>query len=618
MSVAAVNRRRRRVRIALGAAILGIAALAFGVVRVARPGRSGASALGPFQVGDQVHSRAQVTVRLDMGRGMPPQEMQLDGVWLTTVTEVAGGLAFVACELAELRASAGQGADPAARQPELGAELATALGQQFFVSQRADGAVFEVWLPRGMKPAMANILLTLVGEAQLVRPTPPQPAWIIQERDINGPYLAAYQETAPGRFHKQKARYLDIAAGTPAPGAAPPPRIVIDKSDIDLTADPRGRLLELRADDVTTIDLAGLSFGVDLHVALDQSRVQSTSALSGAFARARAQLEAHSMAQLGLDPAAEAARQDRALLAGASADSLITELKMLPVAAASERAGKQLRTRWEALLRLEPETAARLPALVAGEPIEHGKLLLDALSVASTEPAQAALAAVAADRAAPPKLRLYAVQYLGLQRAPSAAAVAGLRALLDDPDHERAQAALLALGACARSLRATAPAQTRALVTELMARLDRATDETSRRDLLVALGNAGDPGALPVLKGLIDGKDSPLQSVAVESLRFIQDPAADELLRGLLRRPDASLRFAAIAAIRHRDVGPFAEQLAEVVRHDKAENIRSAAIDLLGAHLGDLPTLRPLLEEAARSDPQPRNRALAARLLGPG
>jgi hypothetical protein len=626
----------RRVRLALAAAaLLGAAAIGLAAVRASRHGRPGAGAseatnsLGPFRVGEEVRSRAQVTVRLDLGRGAPPQEMELEGEWRATVTDVDGGLATVACELAELRASAGEGVDAGARQAETGAELASELGRRFFVRQRANGAVFEVWLPRGMKPAMANILLTLVGEAQLVRPAQAQAAWILEERDVNGAYLAAYQETQPNRFHKQKARYLDVTAGArAAPGATPPgataptaPQIRIDRSDIDLVADARGRLLELRADDTTTIELSGLSFTVSLRFTLENGQLLSNPALAGAFAREQAQdkpqFEPHPMAQLGLDPAAEAARRDRTLLAGATADFLIAELRALPVVEPGERTAATLVARWEALLRLEPATAARVPPLVRGEPADRGKLLVDALSGAGTGEAQAALAAIAAEPAADRKLRLSAVQYLGLQPSPTPTAVAGLRALLDD--HELGQAALLALGACARGLRPTAPDKTRELVGELNTRLARASDEKSRQDLVVALGNAGDPSSLPALRAFIDEKGGGLRTPAIEALRFIADPAVDPLLGSLLARTgDTSTRFAAISAIRFRDVGPFAVQLAEVARHDRIETIRRAAIELLGSHLGDLPALRPLLEEVAHADPAPSNRQVAEGYLARG
>jgi HEAT repeat protein len=243
--------------------------------------------------------------------------------------------------------------------------------------------------------------------------------------------------------------------------------------------------------------------------------------------------------------------------------------------------------------------------------------LVDALSGSGIAEAQAALAAIAAEPAVDPTLRLSAIQYLGLQPSPTPAAVAGLRALLDD--HDLSQAALLALGACARGLRPTAPDKTKELVGELQTRLARASDVKSRQDLVVALGNAGDPSSLPALRALIDEKGAALRTPAIEALRFIADPAVDPLLGSLLGRPgDTSTRFAAISAIRFRDVGPFAVQLAEVARHDPIETVRRAAIDLLGSHLGDLPALRPLLEEVAHGDPARSNRDVAAGYLARG
>jgi hypothetical protein len=363
---------------------------------------------------------------------------------------------------------------------------------------------------------------------------------------------------------------------------------------------------------------------VSLHFTLDKAEQLSMSASSAgptvgaeAFARAKAGLEPHPMAQLGLDPVAEAARRDRALLAGATKEVLLAELRAAPAGGAGQRPDSTLVARWEALFRLEPDAAAQVPTLVSSEPAERAKVLIDALSGAGTPEAQRALAALALAPTARPALRLEAIQYLGLQSAPVKEAVAALRTLLDHggtgADAELAHRALFAFGATAHNLRATAPARAREVAAELEARLGRATTLDAKQDLIVAMGNAGDSGSLPALRAFVTEKASPLRTTAIEALRFIPDPAVDSLLGELLGRGhDTSTRFTALAAIRFRDVGPFAVQLADVVRHDPIEHVRRAAIDLLGGHLAHLPTLRPLLEEVAQKDPALHNRELAA------
>jgi hypothetical protein len=55
--------------------------------------------------------------------------------------------------------------------------------------------------------------------------------------------------------------------------------------------------------------------------------------------------------------------------------------------------------------------------------------------------------------------------------------------------------------------------------------------------------------------------------------------------------------------------------LADVAKDDKVEAVRQAAVDLLGSRLRELPALRPVLEQARKSDPAARIRELAARHL---
>jgi hypothetical protein len=64
---------------------------------------SSATALGPFRLGEEVRSRARVTLSLDMAGRAAPQKMELAGDWVTTVSDIRGGEAQIACTLADLK-----------------------------------------------------------------------------------------------------------------------------------------------------------------------------------------------------------------------------------------------------------------------------------------------------------------------------------------------------------------------------------------------------------------------------------------------------------------------------------------------------------------------------------
>jgi HEAT repeat protein len=575
------------------------------------------------------------------GRGAS-QGMEIVGDWVTTPTDAKDGLVEVACQLSsvEVRLAAegsGTGApsageDPSRAERELAESFAAV---RFFASYEASGAAVAFWFPRGTNPSVANLLITLVGEQQLVRSAPGDTAWVVHEHDANGEYLAAYQEVAPGRFDKRKARYIEadglIAAQVAGPVAGVGvgtdstlrPVVRVDRSKFDLRADGRGRLIALRGGEGLTVELgtAGLAMRTSVDIELAEGQVTNDLASVGAFAREQARLVAQPMQQMRLDSKAERARRDRLVLGGADLGALRQELVALPDdALPSGPRVASLRRRLEALFRTDAAAAARAPELVRALAPERAKLLLDALSLAASNASQSALGAIARDAAVLKAARQYAVQYMGHQEEPSQEAVTAVASLLDDRDPQLRQMARLTYGACANRLRATDRARSQRIVDDLLSRLWRTAaerDRSDRIDLTMALGNAGDPSSLPSLRELMNGDEIRVRAAAVDALRFIDNPEVDPLLTSLLQSPDDPIRLAVIDAIRFRPVGPFAVTLADVARKDPTPGVRNAAVALVGARLAQLPSLRPILEDVQKHDREEKNRALAARYLAP-
>jgi hypothetical protein len=432
---------------------------------------------------------------------------------------------------------------------------------------------------------------------------------VTTERDANGQYLAAYRQEGAGRYTKMKARYLDTIqppGGAPRAFAGPmsgPPRTFmrVERSEHELRADGGGRLLEVRGSEVLVLQIGGPGVALKTTVALELGggRLADASTLVGAFTRQRAGLVAQPMEQMALDARAERARRDRVLLAGAGLPELLGAWAALPSdPPPSSREAGDLTARFEALFRTDAAAAAQVPALVRHFSVERGKLLVDALSLAATPATARALAQVSTDVAAPPRARGQAIQYLALQPEPAEEVVVAVASLLDDGDVRLRQLARSTYGACARSLRSSDPVRARRIVDDLQARLGRA-GAGEQRDFLNALGNAGDPASLPLLRRLIEQAERHLRPEAVAALRGIDHPEVDPLLVDLLRAPEPAVRLAAIRAIRARAIGPFAAALVEVARQDASEVVRNGATTLLRDRASQLPTLRPVVQALA-------------------
>jgi hypothetical protein len=216
----------------------------------------------------------------------------------------------------------------------------------------------------------------------------------------------------------------------------------------------------------------------------------------------------------------------------------------------------------------------------------------------------------------PATARQSALQYLAHQPPPPAEAVAAVASLLDTPDPQLRQMALLAYGACALNLRTADPARADAVVSVLLERWAHAPGDDARADLITAMGNAGSARALPALEPPIARRELRLGLRAVGSLRFIDDDRVDRLLGDLLGIDgNESFRRAAIETLRFRPIGPFAAALTRVALHDPVPEVRNLAVALLGDRLSELPTLRGVLEEVRKTDALAANRAAAARFL---
>lgn len=576
---------------------------------------SGVTSLGSARLGDQSLHRVKMKFAMRTPAMQDAQEVELSGELKMTVVAIEAGAADVLYELsgARVKVSAPPAGGPprrADRDVSYGeSELSSMLSRRFFVSRRENGSISAVRFAKDMNPAAANLLMVLATSAQFVRGARSEPAWIVTERDPNGEYNAAYQQLEPGHFRKRKAQYLRVnpALDGQVPGravagaAAPQPSMRIASSESEFEIDSAGRVIAAKSRESLALEIMQHAFEVAIEVDFEPGRFSSDVGGIAALVRTRDQMESRPLAQFGLDPKNELLARDRAALRGADFDDLAKRLAALPppVDKESEAEGS-LKRAFQALFRQEPDTAARAPTLVRSATPGRGKLVVDALSLASGSQAQSALASIAIDASVPFVGREYALRYLAHQPQPSEAVIKRVATLLDDPNAELRQMARFTYGAFAHS----DPAQAKPIASELLSRLDRAQSPAERLELVTALGNAGATEALPALRHCIQNGELQLRTRAIESLRFIDDPSIDPLLESILSgRESESLRVAAINALKFRRLGPFTATLAEMAEKDPSSNVRKAAIDLLGSRLSEFPALAGVLERVRAHEP---------------
>jgi HEAT repeat protein len=127
-------------------------------------------------------------------------------------------------------------------------------------------------------------------------------------------------------------------------------------------------------------------------------------------------------------------------------------------------------------------------------------------------------------------------------------------------------------------------------------------DPLIRRHAVEALGKIRDKRAVPALITVLDGREEPsfIRTAAAGSLGLIEDPAAVPALIRALHATDWDVRSRAARSLgKIGDVRAIAPLLA--VLEDKDPLIRGYAVDALGG-IGDLSAVKPLAEVLEKDD----------------
>lgn len=132
---------------------------------------------------------------------------------------------------------------------------------------------------------------------------------------------------------------------------------------------------------------------------------------------------------------------------------------------------------------------------------------------------------------------------------------------------------------------------------------------------LDALGNSGSGDVLPALLRHLGSADMHVRESAVAALRRVPGEPVVPLLDRASADGEALVRIAAVEALSERPEPDARAILRRVAAGDADEAVREAALQALAPRLGRTAGEREVVERIARSDPSPRVRELAARIL---
>ena len=118
--------------------------------------------------------------------------------------------------------------------------------------------------------------------------------------------------------------------------------------------------------------------------------------------------------------------------------------------------------------------------------------------------------------------------------------------------------------------------------TALTGELSSTTDPGTQAAALTALGNAGDPDTLQLIRGYVTSGEASVRAAAAQALRRIPGSEADALLAQLCTDADANVRYSAIDAIAERSpVAVLVAATSALAVTESALQVRAKAVNLV-------------------------------------
>lgn len=541
---------------------------------------------------------------LQAGAGAPPLTIRLAGQWEATVVGEQDGDVDLRAVLVSPELDVTAAGRPAMAAAAL-VDARRGVGSPIFLTMAPDGRVLAVHLPRDVDPFVAGLLRTVPATLQLVRPDRAAGAWTVDEPDGTGDVRARYEESG-ARVTKTKERYLRVAtAGGPVDAATVGAEVVSSRTTYTLA----DGMVAVADEEESIVTGGDASIRVTLRTR-STARLLRTSMrpdLAGALGAAL-----DGLVTVGLSEPVGTARMqeqiDVELVAGRSLGELTTLAATTGPGMGRATAAMTLR----AALRTSDAATAQVPEQVRTLDAATAGLLIDAAGAAGTPAAQGALAAIAGSSDLGDDLRLQALASLGLTEHPTAETLAALSGTVaDGATGELADTGALALGNALRRAREAGDSTDQAM-DALLQRLATAGSPAERSAALHALGNTGDPRALPGIMTVLEQGTPAEREAAVTALRLIPGQEVNGLLDlVLLSDPADHVRRAAAFAIGHRDISAHAVAMERALATDPALSVRLMTLALLAAHPGS----RAVIAAVAAGDPDPQVRARAEAIL---
>jgi HEAT repeat protein len=398
-------------------------------------------------------------------------------------------------------------------------------------------------------------------------------AWTSRESDATGTYDATYTRIGTGQYERRKQTYATIDHTTAE--LAKDSKLEVSASNHRFAFAPDGHLESLAVDETLAASgqfVSGLSTRTT--VALRYVRDEPARALDLAHPL---ELVAHDTPAGNTDFSPEA---DAHRLAGRGFGDIVGVLDDLPSAGErdenEQRAARMAFIALGACMRLDDQCVAEAMQQIRAES-PHSRTLWDALAQAGTPAAQAALRELIDTPRFDLSERRTQMIGLSMVNSPTAETIAFLHERFADRD--QGVQARYGVGSAVYHLKDRRPEDAEAAFRILVAELGNETEVAHKAALLIAIGNAGYPAALPVVTPYLRAPESVLRRAAARGLRLLTGDHVDKLLADLALDDDSEgVRLSAVEVLGTRaPTSAVVSTLVTVADEDGSDTVRRRA-----------------------------------------
>lgn len=484
----------------------------------------------------------------------------------------------------------------------------------------AQGRIRAVHIDPNMASLPHAFARALLASTQVALPVDPaNTTWETTEHDPNGVYSASYRRKPDMAVITKKRTSYRPMERSHSIRRLPVNHIIEPSGELTIRFDESaGRVESIAGREATTVRMNGkIVARGETNVKMTFLRAETLDAKAQKTLRDGCErLKAAPAIALStaVSDTAQLAAIHRSDLGDASVDSLLAELANLE---ADQKSDTQLYFKLKALISLQPEVCPRLAKVLSAAAAQSRtmQILADALSSVGHAQAHAALAEAIRARGEDERALALLVPALAMVETPTPAAEDALRELADRTPHPSIrQAAELGLGTMAHQLAGSERAT--AIARGMAKKLQAATSDDSRRQLLLALGNAGSDETLDAIVPHLKAAAPEVRGAAAAALRWLKTPRADEQLCNILATDaDATVRLEAATALGFRTMtsATFAAHRTAFA-NDASSNVRAAVLQNIGRSRGAFSEGRSIVTQAL-SDPSEVVRDEAAGIL---